>query len=219
MKKQGKAAAAKLVRELHRLYPGATAELDYSSPLELLVATILSAQSTDLRVNEITKALFRKYRTAGDYAEADAEVLEEEIRSSGFYRNKTKSLIGMGKVLVEDFDGEPPRTITELTTLPGVARKTANVVLGTAFGIAEGVVVDTHVRRLSQRLGLSSSDKPTKIEQDLMAVLSQDEWVFAAHALILHGRRICVARRPRCDECDLLSLCPQNGVDVSQEEW
>ena len=146
------------------------------------------------------------------------EVLEEEIRSSGFYRNKTKSLIGMGRVLVEDFDGEPPRTIAELTTLPGVARKTANVVLGTAFGIAEGVVVDTHVSRLSQRLGLSSSDKPTKIEQDLMAVLSQDEWVFAAHALILHGRRICVARRPRCDECELISLCPQNGVGARRSD-
>ena len=219
MKKSGRAATVDLVGALHRLYPGATAELDFSSPLELLVATILSAQSTDKRVNEITRSLFKKYRVASDYAEADPAVLEEEIRSSGFYRNKTKSLIGMGKALVEDFDGEPPRTIAELTTLPGVARKTANVVLGTAFGIAEGVVVDTHVRRLSQRLGLSSSDKPTKIEQDLMAVLSQDEWVFASHALILHGRRICVARRPRCDECDLVSLCPQNGVDASQEKW
>ena len=215
MKKSRRAAAADLLGALHRLYPGATAELDYSSPLELLVATILSAQSTDKRVNEITRSLFKNYRAAGDYAEADPEILEEEIRSSGFYRNKTKSLIGMGKALVEHFDGEPPRTIAELTTLPGVARKTANVVLGTAYGIAEGVVVDTHVRRLSQRLGLSSSDKPAKIEQELMAVLSQDEWVFAAHALILHGRRICVARRPRCDECELLSLCPQNGVDTA----
>ena len=214
MKKSGRAAAAELVSALHRHYPGATAELDYSSPLELLVATILSAQSTDKRVNEITRPLFEKYRTAGDYAEAASGVLEEEIRSSGFYRNKTKLLIGMGKALVEHFDGEPPRTIAELTTLPGVARKTANVVLGTAYGIAEGVVVDTHVRRLSQRLGLSSSDTPTKIEQDLMKVLPQDEWVFAAHALILHGRRICVARKPRCDECELVSLCPQNGVDA-----
>jgi endonuclease-3 len=214
LKKPGRAAAAELVSALHWLYPGATAELDYSSPLELLVATILSAQSTDTRVNEITKSLFEKYRNAGDYAEAASGVLEEEIRSSGFYRNKTKSLIGMGKALVEHFDGEPPRTIAELTTLPGVARKTANVVLGTAYGIAEGVVVDTHVRRLSQRLGLSSSDMPTKIEQDLMKVLRQDEWVFAAHALILHGRRICVARKPRCDECELVSLCPQNGVDA-----
>jgi endonuclease-3 len=212
--KTSRTPTAELVGVLHRLYPGATAELEYSSPLELLVATILSAQSTDKRVNEITRSLFKKYRTASDYAEAAYEVLEEEIRSSGFYRNKTKSLIGMGKALVWHFGGEPPRTIVELTTLPGVARKTANVVLGTAYGIAEGVVVDTHVRRLSLRLGLSSSDKPTKIEQDLMTVLPQDEWVFAAHALILHGRRICVARRPRCDECELLSLCPQNGVDA-----
>ncbi len=212
MKKQGKAAAAKLVRELHRLYPGATAELDYSSPLELLVATILSAQSTDVRVNEITKALFQKYRTAADYAEADPEVLEEEIRSSGFYRNKTKSLIGMGRRLVDDFGGEVPTTIEELITLPGVARKTANVVLGTAYGLASGVVVDTHVQRLAHRLGLSVAKNAKKIEEDLMEVLPQDEWIFSAHGLILHGRRVCSARKPLCHECSLAPMCPKEGV-------
>lgn len=206
-------AVAEFLKQLHRLYPDATAELDFSTPLELLVATILSAQSTDERVNQITKDLFQTYRSADDYAAADPEVLEEEIRSSGFYRNKTKSLIGMGKALVENFDGRLPRTIEELVTLPGVARKTANVVLGTAFGIAEGVVVDTHVRRLSQRLGLSAQSNPVKVEKDLMEALPRAEWIFAAHALILHGRRVCTARRPSCEECDLEALCPRIGVN------
>ena len=202
-----------LIPELHRLYPDADAELRYSTPLELLVATILSAQSTDKRVNLITVPLFKKYRTARDYAEAAPAVLEEEIRSSGFYRNKTRALIGMGQALVENFDGELPTTIEELVTLPGVARKTANVVLGTAYGIASGFVVDTHVKRLAFRLGLSAAKNPDKIEQDLMQAVPQEEWVFGGHALILHGRRVCKARRPLCDVCGLAELCPRNGVE------
>ncbi len=201
-----------LLAELHHLYPDATAELDYKNALELLVATILSAQSTDQRVNQITKSLFQKYRTAQDYADAEPSVLEKEIRASGFYRNKAKSLIGMGRHLVEDYGGEVPRTIEELITLPGVARKTANVVLGTAYGIASGVVVDTHVQRLAHRLGLSAAKNAKKIEQDLMEALPQDEWIFSAHSLILHGRRVCSARKPLCHECSLAPMCPKEGV-------
>ncbi|MDX1384135.1 MAG: endonuclease III [Thermoanaerobaculia bacterium] len=202
-----------LARELHRLYPDADCELDYETPLELLVATILSAQSTDQRVNRITRSLFRSYRTAADYADADPEVLAEEIRSSGFFRSKTERLIGMGKKLVADHGGEVPANMESLVALPGVARKTANVVLGTAFGIADGFVVDTHVKRLAGRLGLSEEEAPEKIEQDLMAAFPRDEWVFLAHALIWHGRRVCSARRPRCDECGLAELCPKVGVE------
>lgn len=205
----------KLVAELHRLYPDATAELNFTTPLELLVATILSAQSTDKRINQITDTLFEKYRTAEDYATVEPEVLEEDIRSSGFYRNKAKSLIGMGGRLVEEFGGEVPTTSEELITLPGVARKTANVVLGTAYGIASGVVVDTHVKRLAFRLGLSSAKTPVKVERDLMEALPQGEWVFVAHALIWHGRRVCDARKPACDECTLASFCPKNGLAES----
>lgn len=201
-----------LLAELHHLYPDATAELDYKNPLELLVATILSAQSTDQRVNQITKSLFQKYRTAQDYADTEPSVLEKEIRASGFYRNKAKSLIGMGRHLVEDYGGEVPRTIEELITLPGVARKTANVVLGTAYGIASGVVVDTHVQRLAHRLGLSAAKNAKKIEQDLMEALPRDEWIFSAHGLILHGRRVCSARKPLCHECSLAPMCPKEGV-------
>ena len=210
------ASVKKTLAELHRLYPGATAELDFSTPLELLVATILSAQSTDKRINQITETLFEKYRTAEDYACAETEVLEQDIRSSGFYRNKTKALVGMGRHLVDDFGGQVPMTIEELVTLPGVARKTANVVLGTAYGIASGVVVDTHVKRLAFRLGLSSSKTPDKIERDLMDVLPQGEWVFAAHALIWHGRRVCHARKPACDACTLRGFCPKHGLEDGQ---
>lgn len=206
------ASVKDLLAELHHLYPDATAELDYQNALELLVATILSAQSTDQRVNQITKSLFQKYRTAQDYADAEPSVLEKEIRASGFYRNKAKSLIGMGRHLVEDYGGEVPRTIEELITLPGVARKTANVVLGTAYGIASGVVVDTHVQRLAHRLGLSAAKNAKKIEQDLMEALPRDEWIFSAHGLILHGRRVCSARKPLCHECSLAPMCPKEGV-------
>ncbi len=202
-----------LLRGLHDLYPDADCELNYENPLQLLVATILAAQSTDVRVNQVTETLFVKYSTAEDYAGADPAVFEQDIRSTGFYRNKTRSVLGAARRLVEEYGGEVPATMEDLVSLPGVARKTANVVLGTAFGKPEGVVVDTHVRRLSQRLGLSSQKNPVKIEKDLMEVLPREEWIFAAHALILHGRRVCMARKPRCAECDLVAVCPRNGVE------
>ncbi len=204
-----------LLRELHTLYPDADCELRHGSALELLVATILSAQSTDQRVNQVTEELFRKYKTAADYAAADPQVFEQEIRSTGFYRNKAKSVLGAAKRLVEAYGGEVPRSLEELVTLPGVARKTANLVLGTAFGLASGVVVDTHVRRLSQRLGLSRQKNPEKVERDLMEKLPRQEWIFAGHAIILHGRRVCNAKKPRCGECALAGLCPHNGVEAA----
>jgi endonuclease-3 len=202
-----------LVRGLHRLYPDADCELRHENPLELLVATILSAQSTDVRVNRVTEELFAKYKTAADYAAADPDAFEQEIRSTGFYRNKTKLVLGAAKRLVEAYGGEVPDTMEDLVTLPGVARKTANLVLGTAFGKPTGVVVDTHVRRLSGRLGLSRQKDPNKIERDLMEALPRKEWIFAGHALILHGRRVCKAKKPRCGECDLAGVCPRNGVE------
>ncbi|MCP3956464.1 MAG: endonuclease III [bacterium] len=206
----------RLIDGLHDAYPDAGCELRHDNPLELLVATILSAQSTDERINLITETLFEKYRTAADFASAEVAVFEQDIRSSGFYRDKTKRVQGMARRLVEEYGGEVPDTMEDLLTLPGVARKTANLVLGTAFGKAEGVVVDTHVRRLSQRLGLSTRKDPNKIEQDLIAALPREEWIFMGHALILHGRRVCKARKPQCDECALADVCPRNGVEVAQ---
>ncbi|HLF95234.1 MAG TPA: endonuclease III [Planctomycetota bacterium] len=203
--------AARIVRLLGRTYPEAECALVHSSALQLLVATILSAQCTDVRVNLVTKGLFRKYRTAEDYADADPRVLEQEIRSTGFYRNKTKSIRGAGKLLVERFGGEVPSTMEELLELPGVARKTANVVLGTWFRKAEGVVVDTHVHRLTRRLGLTRRDDPKKIEQDLMKLIPKGEWIDFSHRLIWHGRRVCGARKPQCDQCTLASCCPSAG--------
>lgn len=205
--------AGKVLRGLRKLYPDADCELRFSNPLELLVATILSAQSTDQRVNQVTAELFRKYQTAEDYAAADPAVFEQEIRSTGFYRNKTKLVLGAAKRIVEAYGGEVPESLEELVTLPGVARKTANLVLGTAFGKATGVVVDTHVTRLSQRLGLSRQKNPEKIEKDLMELFSQKDWIFLGHALILHGRRVCNARKPLCGECGLAHVCPKNGVE------
>lgn len=207
--------AGEILAGLHELYPDADVELRWETPLELLVATILSAQSTDERVNRVTEDLFREYRSAEDYAEADPETFREEIRSTGFYRQKAERVQGAAARIAEDFGGEVPDTMEELVTLPGVARKTANLVLGTAFGKAEGVVVDTHVKRVAYRLGLTLETAPEKIEEDLMEVLPQDEWTFAGHALILHGRRVCVARRPRCSECALAAWCPRNGVEQS----
>lgn len=199
----------KLIRGLHALYPDADCELRHENLLELLVATILSAQATDVRVNQVTEELFRKYRTAADYTAADPAVFEQEIRSTGFYRNKTKLVLGAAKRLVEAYEGEIPESLEELVTLPGVARKTANLVLGTAFGQATGVVVDTHVKRLSQRLGLSRQKNPDKIEKDLMEVLPRKEWIFLGHAIILHGRRVCKAKKPQCYECALADVCPK----------
>jgi endonuclease-3 len=179
----------------------------HEAPFQLLIATILSAQCTDERVNKVTKTLFPKYPTPKDFAAASPAELEQDIRSTGFFRNKTKSILGASRKMVEEFGGEVPRTMEELLTLPGVARKTANVVLGTAFGIAVGVVVDTHVTRLSERLDLTRNTDAKKIEQDLMRVIPQDKWILFSHQLIWHGRKICQARKPRCVECNLERLC------------
>lgn len=196
-----------VLRKLDEAYPQATCALTHKNPFQLLIATILSAQCTDVRVNEVTQTLFPKYPTPRDFASADPTELQKEIRPTGFFRNKTKSIIGASKKLVEDFKGEVPRTMEELLTLPGVARKTANVVLGTGFGIAAGVVVDTHVMRVSYRLELTKNTEPKKIEQDLMRVIPQDKWIIFAHQLIWHGRRVCQARRPKCLECNLEQIC------------
>ncbi len=206
------ARTRRIVRLLSRTYPEAECALRHSSALELLVATILSAQCTDARVNQVTESLFRKYRTARDYAEADPAELEREIRPTGFFRNKARSLRGAGRLLVERFGGRVPDTMEELLELPGVARKTANVVLGTWFKKATGVVVDTHVHRLSRRLKLTRHDEPRKIEQDLMELLPPGEWIDFSHRLIWHGRKVCVARRPKCGDCALASCCPSASI-------
>jgi len=212
--KTGKAVktVGKIIARLKKAYPGARCALDHENPLQLLVATILSAQCTDVRVNIVTRELFKKYRTAADYAAADPEIFEQEIRSSGFFRNKTKSILGMANALVERFGGTVPQTMDELTPLPGVGRKTANVVLGNAFGKNEGVVVDTHVGRISQLLGLTKQTDAVKIEQDLMALVPREEWTLFSHLLISHGRAVCVARRPRCADCVLADLCPSSSI-------
>jgi endonuclease-3 len=189
-------------------YPDASTELDWSNPLELLVATILSAQTTDVQVNRVTESLFSKYRTAEDYADSTPDELEEDIRPTGFYRNKARSLRAMASALVEEHGGEVPRTMSELVALPGVGRKTANVVLGNAFGVNEGIVVDTHVRRVSGRLGLTESRDPVKIEQELMRLVPEGDWTIFSHLLILHGRRTCKARKPDCPNCILNDICP-----------
>ena len=202
------ARAGEVLARLKREYPDAATELDWRTPLDLLVATMLSAQSTDVRVNGVTNTLFEKYRTAQDYAEADPEELEDEIRAVGFFRNKARALRGMGRALVEEHGGEVPRTMEDLVRLPGVGRKTANVVLGNAFGIDEGVVVDTHVRRLSNRLGLSHERDPEKIERDLLRLVPEGERTLFSHLLIFHGRRVCKARKPDCPNCVLDDVCP-----------
>ncbi|MBI5511777.1 MAG: endonuclease III [Deltaproteobacteria bacterium] len=197
-----------LLALLRREHAAATTALSHTSPFELLAATILSAQCTDLRVNKVTPVLFAAYKDPAALASANLTDVESIIHSTGFYRNKAKNLVGMATGLVTRFGGEVPRTMDELLTLPGVARKTANVVLGSAFGIAAGVVVDTHVIRLSRLLGLSRHDEPEKIERDLMAKIPRSAWIFFSHALILHGRQTCIARRPRCERCVLSQLCP-----------
>jgi endonuclease-3 len=197
-----------VISRLKEAHPDARTELEWEDPLQLLVATILSAQSTDVRVNEVTKGLFEKYRTAEDYAAADLSRLEEEIHPVGFFRNKARSLKGMAQALVEDHGGEVPRTMPDLVRLPGVGRKTANVVLGNAFGIDEGVVVDTHVRRVSGRLGLSKEHDPEKIERNLLEVVPEGERTLFSHLLIFHGRRVCKSRKPNCPDCVLNHVCP-----------
>src|SRR5437773_6602791 len=201
-----------IIARLERAYPDATCALHHTSALELVVATILSAQCTDARVNMVTPALFAKYRTAADYAAADPRVLEREIQSTGFFRNKTKSIIGMAQALVERHGGEVPDTMEELTALPGIGRKTANVILGTWFKKNEGVVVETYVQRLSRLLGLTRQDDPVKIEQELMEIVPREDWTWCSHTLIQHGRHVCIARRPRCADCVLNRLCPSSLV-------
>jgi endonuclease-3 len=196
-----------ILRKLDEAYPNVTCALDHHTAFQLLISTILSAQCTDERVNQVTKTLFVKYRTPKDFAYANPAELEQDIRPTGFFRNKTRSIMGAGKKIAEEFGGEVPRTMEELLTLPGVARKTANVVLGTAYGIAVGVVVDTHVIRLSNRLDLSRNSDPKKIEQDLMQVIPLEKWILFSHQLIWHGRRVCQARKPKCAECNLEALC------------
>ncbi len=198
---------AAILAGLDAAYPEATCELKHQSPFQLVISTILSAQCTDVRVNMVTETLYKKYTKPEDFAYANPAELEAEIRPTGFFRNKTKSIIGASKAIVEKFGGQVPRTMEEILTLPGVARKTANVVLGTAYGISSGVVVDTHVIRLSQRLDLTRNKDPKKIEVELMAILPQDKWIQFSHQLIWHGRRVCVARKPRCAECNLEKLC------------
>lgn len=210
--KHGRMAA--IIGALHQTYPDADCALVWSTPLELLVATILSAQTTDTHVNEVTPGLFRKYSCAADFAAAELEELQEDIKSIGLFRNKSKFIKGACQALAEAHGGEVPRTLVQLTALPGVARKTANVVLGTAFGIASGIVVDTHVNRLAKRMGFARlPEKDTnKVEKALMELAPTDEWVFLGHALIAHGRQTCPARKPRCAGCPLAQWCPRKGV-------
>ena len=204
--------AAKVVRRLCREYPDATCSLDFTTHLELLVATVLSAQCTDARVNLVTKELFRKYPSAADYAAATLPTLEKNIQSTGFFRNKAKNIKACCRVLVDSYEGRVPDDLDRLVELPGIGRKTANVILGTGFSKATGVAVDTHVGRLSRRLGLSVEKDPVKVEKDLMAVLPKKQWVVFSHRMIQHGRRYCLARKPKCDECPLRSICPRIGV-------
>ncbi len=204
--------AATVFDLLHEEYPDAHCELDFENPFQLAVATILSAQTTDVRVNEVTPELFRRYPDAPSLASAQQEDVEEIIRSTGFFRNKAKNIIGFARGVVERHDGVVPRSMDELASLPGVGRKTANVILGNAFGIDEGVVVDTHVKRLADRLGFTTESTPEKVERDLMAIFPKDRWTLLSHLLIWHGRRVCDARKPRCEACTVSHLCPSSRV-------
>ncbi len=206
--------AVEVVRRLRREYPDAVCSLGHRTPLELLVATILSAQCTDKRVNLVTPELFRKYRSAADYVRVPQSEFERDIQSTGFFRNKAKNIKGCCQVLVEQYDGEGPNGMDKLVELPGIGRKTANVVLGTAFGVASGIVVDTHVGRISRRLGLSEHKNPEKIEQDLMTLVPKQDWIALSHQMIRHGRRYCTARKPKCDECPLADVSPRLGVET-----
>jgi len=198
----------RIIELLEKEHPDAKIALKFSNPLELLVATILSAQCTDNRVNMVTQSLFKKYKKAEDYANVEVELLEEDIRSTGFFRNKAKNIKKCCRLLVEKYDSKVPNTMESMLELPGVARKTANIVLSNAYGVVEGIAVDTHVRRLAQRLGLSEYEKPDKIERDLMNIVPRDLWKKIADLLIFHGRRVCVARKPKCSICAINDLCP-----------
>src|SRR5205085_12131172 len=206
-----------IITELRRLYPDAKCSLNFSNPLELLVATQLSAQCTDERVNIVTEHLFQKYRSAEDFATVSQEELEQDIKSTGFYRNKAKNIRATCQRLITQYGGEVPRTMADLLTLPGVARKTANVVLGNAFGIVEGFVVDTHIGRLARRFGWTKHEDPVKVEQDLMSKVPQKDWLDLSHMLIFHGRAICLARRPLCEQCALARICPSAGIAITQK--
>ncbi|AEN73425.1 endonuclease III [Rhodothermus marinus SG0.5JP17-172] len=204
-----------ILERLREAYPNATTELRWSSPFELLIVTVLSAQTTDKKVNEVSPELFRRYPTPEALAQANPEELEPLLRPLGYFRQKARTIVNLACQLVERHGGEVPRSMEELTALPGVGRKTAAIVLGTAFGIREGIAVDTHVSRVSQRLGLTSHKTPDKIEQDLMALVPREDWTWFGHALVLHGRYVCLARRPRCSQCVLADLCPRIGVTVA----
>ena len=203
-----KARITRIVELLKKEFPDAKIALHYTNPLELLIATILSAQCTDERVNIVTKTLFEKYRKAKDYADAGLKELEQDIKSTGFYHNKARNIKKCCKMLVEKFDSHVPRTMAEMLELPGVARKTANIVLQNAYGVVEGIAIDTHVRRVSARLGLTENEDPGKIEQDLMRIVPKDKWMRIADLLIFLGRRVCVARKPKCEACVLNRICP-----------
>jgi endonuclease-3 len=198
---------AAILGKLDEAYPDAACELKHENAFQLLISTILSAQCTDVRVNQVAETLYKKYPTPEAFAHANPSELEQEIRPTGFFRNKTKSIMGASKAIIERFGGQVPRTMEELLTVPGAARKTANVVLGTAFGIANGVVVDTHVIRISNRLDLTRNEDPKKIEQDLMKVIPREKWILFSHQIIWHGRRVCLARKPKCMECNLEKIC------------
>lgn len=214
--KEDKDRTRKIIARLKKAYPDAKCSLNHSSPLELLIATILSAQCTDQRVNIVTADLFRKYRSCADYLKVPTSELQNDVRTTGFFRNKTKSIQGMCKILNEQGD-RVPETMEELLKLPGVARKTANVVLGNAFGIAAGVVVDTHVSRLSQRLGLTRNKTPEKIERDLIELVQKKDWIELPHLLIYHGRQICKARKPLCEKCVVEKYCPSSRLKTGKE--
>ncbi len=205
---KNKKRALKVISILENAYPHAHIALDFQDPLELLVATILSAQCTDAQVNKVTPALFKKYKTAGDYANADLRTFEKEIHSTGFYKNKAKNIIAAAKMIADGFGGRVPGTMEDLIMLPGVARKTANIVLSNAFGKVEGIAVDTHVGRLSQRLGFSKNTDPNKIEQDLLELVPKEKWFVVNYLLVDHGRAICNAKRPLCEKCPVQKLCP-----------
>ena len=215
-KSHRQARTHEIIKLLKRAHPDAKCALNHSNAFELLIATILSAQCTDERVNIVTADLFRKYRKPEDYLKVRDTELQQDIKTTGFFRNKTKSIQGACKVLLEEFGGEVPRTMEELLRVPGAARKTSNVVLGVAYGIAEGVVVDTHVSRLSQRLKLTRQKDPVKIEKDLMELVPKKDWIIFSHLLIFHGRRVCKARRPLCEECVVEKLCPSSMLKTGK---
>ena len=208
-----KETAVQILDVLQKEYPDARVTLDFNNPWQLLIATIMAAQCTDERVNLVTKDLFKKYRKVGDLATADLPTLEKEIRPTGFYHNKAKSIIGCCQRIVKQFNGEVPRKLEELRSLPGVGRKTANIILGNAYG-QQAIAVDTHVKRLSHRLGWAKSDDPDKIEFELMKVIAQDRWTMACHQLVFHGRRVCMAKKPQCPSCPVALFCPKIGVST-----